>query len=208
MLRCAQRTLAGSMSTADSSVGPTSAASAAPTAPEPQQTSTTVASRAVTPAAHRTNSSVRRRGTNTPSSTAIRSPQNSAQPTTCSSGTPEQRRATMPCSAVDVVPASTSSRASSSANTQPAALSRRATVAANADTASPGRSVFRWGTALAHQSADDVVVEVDAQPEVVDMDPLVLPVVAGVGDVGRRRSQGREAISDGAERLAQVDRVG
>ena len=38
--------------------------------------------------AARTSSSVRRRGTNTPGSTAIRSPQNSAQPSRCSSGRP------------------------------------------------------------------------------------------------------------------------
>ena len=35
---------------------------------------------------------MRRRGTNTPGSTAIRSPQNSAQPSSCSSGSPATRR--------------------------------------------------------------------------------------------------------------------
>ena len=42
-----------------------------------------------------TSNSVRRRGTKTPGSTAIRRPQNSAQPRTCSSGSPATRRATM-----------------------------------------------------------------------------------------------------------------
>ena len=46
-------------------------------------------------AAWRTRNSVRRRGTKTPGSTAIRRPQNSAQPRTCSSGRPATRRSTM-----------------------------------------------------------------------------------------------------------------
>ena len=42
--------------------------------------------------ASRTSSSVRRRGTKTPGPTAIRRPQNSAQPSRCSSGSPATRR--------------------------------------------------------------------------------------------------------------------
>ncbi len=69
-----------------------------------------------------------RRGTNTPGPTAIRSPQNSTQPRTCSSGTPPTRRSTSAASSAGVPAASTSSRASSSAKTQPAARSRATTL--------------------------------------------------------------------------------
>ena len=58
---------------------------------------------------------------------AIRRPQNSAQPRTCSSGTPAARRSTMPASSLGRAGAATSSRASSSAKTQPAARSCAAT---------------------------------------------------------------------------------
>ena len=66
---------------------------------------------------------MRRRGTNTPGATAIRRPQNSAQPITCSSGSPAARRSTMAERSAGVRAAPMSTRASSSANTQPAALS-------------------------------------------------------------------------------------
>ena len=73
---------------------PSAAASATPTAPEPQHRSTTTVAAAAASgaAACSTSNSVRRRGTKTPGSTAIRSPQNSAQPRTCSSGRPATRR--------------------------------------------------------------------------------------------------------------------
>ena len=53
----------------------------------------------------------------------IRSPQNSAQPRTCSSGCPAARWSTMASSSAGVRAAEMSSRASSSAKTQPAARS-------------------------------------------------------------------------------------
>ena len=71
-----------------------------------------------------TSSAVRCRGTKTPGATASRSPQNSTQPTSCSSGSPASRRATSSSSALSEPAASTSSAASSSAKTQPAARSR------------------------------------------------------------------------------------
>src|SRR5579875_2958006 len=166
------------MSAACSSTGPRAAASAAPTAPDPQHRSTTIpgrpgtwppgtpawlgmagawppgqvarlvaaawparpaagpagaagwrawaAARQPSEAAWRTRNSVRRRGTNTPGSTAIRRPQNSAQPRTCSRGTPAARRPVMAASSAGVRAAEMSSRASSSAKTQPAARSRAA----------------------------------------------------------------------------------
>lgn len=67
---------------------------AMPTAPEPQHRSTRTAPGRATAAARRTRNSVRWRGTNTPGSTAIRRPQNSAQPRMCSSGRPTTRRST------------------------------------------------------------------------------------------------------------------
>jgi hypothetical protein len=86
------------MSAACSSTRPREAASAAPTAPEPQHRSTITDGGPVPAAgpaacrreaaARRTRNSVRRRGMKTPGSTAIRRPQNSAQPRTCSSGWP------------------------------------------------------------------------------------------------------------------------
>ena len=79
-LRRAHATAAGSRSAACSSTAPTAAASATPRAPEPQQRSTTTAPGRARDDASRTRTSVRRRGTNTPGSTAIRSPQNSTQP--------------------------------------------------------------------------------------------------------------------------------
>ena len=74
--------------------GPRAAASAAPRAPEPQHRSTTTAPGRASAMAWLTRNSVRRRGTNTAGSTAIRRPQNSAQPSTCSSGWPAARRST------------------------------------------------------------------------------------------------------------------
>jgi hypothetical protein len=67
---------------------------------------------------------VRRRGTKTPGSTAIRSPQNSAQPRTRSSGRPAARRSTISARSAGVRAAASRSPASSSANTHPAARSR------------------------------------------------------------------------------------
>src|SRR5882757_537042 len=119
------------MSTACSSTAPTIVATPTPTAPEPQHRSTTTAG-ALVPrpdrwsraAASRTRNSVRRRGTNTPGCTAIRTPRNSAQPRTCSSGSPSARRATMAASSSAVRAEEISNRASSSAKTHPAARSR------------------------------------------------------------------------------------
>ncbi len=71
------------------------AAIAAPIAPEPQHMSRTTARGRVTAIAWATRNSVRRRGTKTPGSTTIRMPQNSAHPTTCSSGSPAARRSTI-----------------------------------------------------------------------------------------------------------------
>ena len=65
-----------------------------PDRPDPQHKSTTTGARPVPPVRARscaacwTRNPVRRRG-NTPASTSIRSPQNSAQPRMCSSGSPE-----------------------------------------------------------------------------------------------------------------------
>ncbi len=70
--------------------------------------------------AWRTRNSVRRRGTKTPGSTAIRRPQKSAQPTTCSRGRPDARRSTIAVSSAAVPAAAMSSSVSSSANTHPA----------------------------------------------------------------------------------------
>src|SRR5271156_265890 len=70
-----------------------------------------------------TRNSVRRRGTKTPGSTAMRSPQNSAQPRTCSSGRPAARRSTISSSSSGLRAVAMSSPASSSAKTQPAARS-------------------------------------------------------------------------------------
>ena len=59
--------------------------------------------------------SVRRRGTKTAGSTAIRRPQNSAQPSTCSSGWPPARRSTSASSSASLRAAEISRSASSSA---------------------------------------------------------------------------------------------
>ena len=60
-------------------------------AAEPQHSSTITGCGGASRSAWRSSSSVRRRGTNTPGSTAIRSPANSAHPTICSSGVPVTR---------------------------------------------------------------------------------------------------------------------
>jgi len=95
----------------------------------------------ISKAACQTRNSVRRRGTNTPGATAIRRPQNSAQPRTCSSGRPTARWPTMASSSAGVRAADTSSRASSSAKTQPAARSLLAICASETDTASAFQDV-------------------------------------------------------------------
>ena len=103
-------------------------ATAAPSAPVPQHRSTiTGLARPASETAVSARNSLRRRGTNTPGSTKIRRPQNSAQPTTCSSGTPSSRWSIIASRSAGVRAASASSRASSSANTQPAARSRAMT---------------------------------------------------------------------------------
>ena len=66
---------------------------------------------------------MRRRGTNTPGSTAIRNPQNSAQPRICSSGNPATRWPTIAVNSASVPADETSNWASSSANTHPAVRS-------------------------------------------------------------------------------------
>src|SRR5580658_9064131 len=111
------------MSVACSSCRCTAAASATPIAPDPQQRSIATPPGGVSPAARAIRNSVRRRGTNTPGSTAIRRPQNSAQPSTCSSGRPATRRSTSAANSASSRAAEASSRASSSAKTQPAARS-------------------------------------------------------------------------------------
>jgi hypothetical protein len=63
---------------------------------------------------------VRRRGMKTPGSTAIRRPQNAAQPTMCSTGWPPVRRSTIAASSAAVFAADMRTCASSSAWTQPA----------------------------------------------------------------------------------------
>ena len=125
--RRAQRTAAGSMSVACTSARSTAAAIAAPIAPAPQHRSTTMSPGRASVTACWTRNSVRRRGTKTPASTAIRSPQNSAQPMTCSSGRPPARCSTMAPASAGVRAADISSLASSSAKTQPAARSRATT---------------------------------------------------------------------------------
>src|SRR5690606_3672264 len=134
------------MSTAYSAVSGTAAATTAPTAPQPQQRSTTTgrppagsptsrsslrcaAAARANAAARRASSSVRRRGTKTPGSTARRSPPNETQPSRCSSGSPATRRSTNPTRCDGDVAAASSSRASSSAKTHPAARSRATTSA-------------------------------------------------------------------------------
>ncbi len=72
----------------------------------------------------RTTYAVRCRGTNTPGSTTTRSPQNSAQPTSTSSGCPATRSSTSRTRSASSRAASRSSAASCSAKTQPAARSR------------------------------------------------------------------------------------
>src|SRR5580700_4674150 len=112
------------MSTACTSTWSTAAASAAPIAPAPQHRSTRMAWGRASATASWTRNSVRRRGTKTPGSTAMRSPQNSAQPRTCSSGRPAARRSTIASSSSGLRAVAMSSPASSSAKTQPAARSR------------------------------------------------------------------------------------
>ena len=147
--RRAHATAAGSTSAACSSTGPASAASAAPTAPDPQQRSTTTGAGRAPPdgprsrAACRTRNSVRRRGTKTPASTAILSPQNSAQPRMCSSGSPATLRSTSRRVAAGVCAACDSRRASSSAKTQPAARSFRTIAASGTGRAGMGPFPFR-----------------------------------------------------------------
>ena len=123
-LRRAQATAAGSSSAAYTSTPGTSDATAAPTAPVPQHRSRTTDEDRARAAAERARNSVRRRGTNTPGATAIRSPQKLAQPTTTSSGRPAARSATIRSSSSADPAASASRPASSSANTHPAARSR------------------------------------------------------------------------------------
>ena len=89
-------------------------------APDPQHSSTTTGCGGASLTACSSSSSVRRRGTNTPGSTAIRRPPNSAQPRICSSGIPRTRCRTICSSSSGVVAVVSSSSASSSANTQPA----------------------------------------------------------------------------------------
>src|SRR5690606_31217417 len=93
--------------------------------PDPQHRPTTPAGPSGAAAiACSARNSVRGRGTNTPGSTSMRSPQKRAQPSTCSSGSPATRRLTSRDRAAGVGADPASSRASSSAKTQPAARSR------------------------------------------------------------------------------------
>ena len=72
-----------------SAAPPSATATARPSAPVPQHRSTITGSGPrASETAVSTRNSLRRRGTNTPGSTKIRSPRNSAQPTTSSSGRP------------------------------------------------------------------------------------------------------------------------
>ena len=68
-----------------------------------------------------TSRAVRCRGTKTPGPTGMRSPSNSAQPRTCSSGSPATRRRTSSVQLARRPACARSSRASSSAKTHPAA---------------------------------------------------------------------------------------
>ncbi len=124
-LRRAHATAAGSTSAACRSTDSSRSATAIPIAPVPQHRSTTTRSERARrcSTARSTSRPVRRRGTKTPGATATRSPQNSAQPTTCSSGSPATRRATMSSRWPRVRASPRSTAASSSANTQPAARS-------------------------------------------------------------------------------------
>ena len=78
----------------------------------------------------------------TPGSTAIRRPQNSAQPMTCSSGKPATRRSTMAASSAGVRAAEMSNRASSSAKTQPAARSLVTMAAGGSGSGGAGMRAF------------------------------------------------------------------
>ena len=100
------------------------------TGPAPQHRSRMTGCGGATAVACSARNSVRRRGTNTPGATAMRSPQNCAQPSTYSSGSPFTRRTIQASSSDALPPASRSRAASSSANTQPAARSR-STIANN-----------------------------------------------------------------------------
>ena len=158
-LRRAYATATGSISAAYRRAPPSAAATATPAAPDPQHRSRTTGdspparlSAAQPAAARRTRNSVRRRGTKTPGPTAIRSPQNSAQPTTCSSGIPSARRSTMALSSAGLAAAATSSCASASAKTQPAARSR-ATISAG--TGSPGVGPAGAGVLMVSQATAD-----------------------------------------------------
>ena len=116
---------------------PSATATARPSAPVPQHRSTITGSGPrASETAVSTRNSLRRRGTNTPGSTKIRSPWNSAQPTTSSSGRPSARRSTSRSSSAGLPAAAASSRASSSAKTHPAARSR-ATTAGSASVVIP-----------------------------------------------------------------------
>jgi len=130
--RRAHATATGSSSAACSSPAPSADRTASPSAPVPQHRSTIngagPASDTATDTATDTRNSLRRRGTNTPGSTRMRKPPNDAQPTTCSSGSPATRRATIASSEAGDPAAETSSSASSSAKTQPPARSRATTV--------------------------------------------------------------------------------
>src|SRR3984957_2883743 len=121
MLRRAQRTAAGSMSTACTSAWSTVAARAAPIAPAPQHRSRIISPGWASATACWTRNSVRRRGTKTPGSTAMRRPKNSAQPRTCSSGRPAARRSTIASSSSGLRAVAMSNRPRSTAKTQPAA---------------------------------------------------------------------------------------
>jgi hypothetical protein len=132
--RRAHATAAGSRSAACNSAASAATATAMPIAPVPQHRSTITGPVVRCPvvrctvgvflAATETRNSLRRRGTNTPGSTSIRSPPNEAHPTTCSSGSPAARRVTSASSSSAVPADEARISASSSANTQPAARSR------------------------------------------------------------------------------------
>ena len=90
----------GAWSVTTSSTCASSCSTTAPTAAAPQHSSTTTgrpptSSRLASPTARPRGARVRRRGTKTPGSSSTRSPRNSAQPTTCSSGRPDSRSASI-----------------------------------------------------------------------------------------------------------------
>src|SRR5690242_3985483 len=144
------------MSAACTSARSTAAARAAPIAPAPQHRSTITAPGWARATACRSRNSVRRRGTNTPGATVIRRPQNSAQPMTCSSGSPAARLLTIASSSAGVPAADISSRASSSAKTQPAA--RRRLTTAGASMCGIGWSLAERPEHVLHDAAVPVVL--------------------------------------------------